>query len=308
MLVYVLRKPDYCTAIISVHQSTYTILEEKYLITAAELKAKLSTDKITLIDTRDESVYGTGHIPGAVNIHRIFTYLATEKNGGLALLAKTFIEEFSAAGISENDSIVIYEDTLSNGFGQSGRGYFLLKYLGHKQVLVLDGGFAAWERAGFGSTAEVPVRERRTYHASIDESIVATKEQILNSLHDKNIILLDCRDKDEWIGESSSPYGKDFSPRKGRIPGAVWMEWYQLFDRTSGIPFFKTDEQILELCSTVDITKDSDVIIYCFKGSRASTALIAFKKAGIRKVRNYFASWYEWADDPSLPVDSGLLE
>lgn len=268
----------------------------------------MRSETVTLIDTRDEAVYAQGHIPGAINIHHIFTYLATDKNGGLEMLAQTFIAEFSGAGIRETDHIVMYEDTLSNGFGQSGRGYFILKYLGHKNVQVLDGGFAAWERAGYRASVEVPVREKTQYRATIDSSIVVTKEEILASLSDDKVVLLDCRDKDEWIGESSSPYGKDFSPRKGRIPGAVWLEWYELFDRTSGIPFFKSDSEILDLCSTVGITKESDVIIYCFKGSRASTTLIAFQKAGIKKVRNYFASWNEWAADNSLPIDCGLLE
>lgn len=282
-------------------------LELNYLITAHELKKAISTEELTIIDTREASAYAKAHIPGAINIHSIFTYLATERNGGLNKLAETFINEFSAAGISANDSVVIYEDTLSNGFGQSGRGYFLLKYLGHNKVLVLDGGFAAWEAAGLESTTIVPVKPKTIYHATIDNSIVASKKEILAALEDKEIVLLDCRDRDEWIGESSSPYGKDFSPRKGRIPGAVWMEWYELFDRSTGIPFFKTDEQILALCNSVGITKESNVIIYCFKGSRASTALIAFNKAGIKKVRNYFASWNEWAEDPSLPIDSGII-
>ena len=282
-------------------------MKNKFLITAPELKALIIAENPVIIDTREGAVYGKGHIPGAVNIHHIFTYLATDKNGGLQKLAETFIEDFSDAGISETDSVVIYEDTLSNGFGQSGRGYFLLKYLGHRDVLVLDGGFAAWEREGFEISTTVTVKPETTYHATIDNSIIATREQILASLDDENIVLLDCRDRDEWIGESSSPYGKDFSPRKGRIPGAVWMEWYELFDRTSGIPLFKTDEQALELCKSVGITKESDVIIYCFKGSRASTTLIAFKKAGITKVRNYFASWNEWAEDPSLPIDAGVI-
>ncbi|MGU2420798.1 hypothetical protein [Burkholderia cenocepacia] len=63
-----------------------------------------------------------------------------------------------------------------------------------------------------------------------ESELLVTTEQMLAALADPTIKLLDNRDKDEWLGESSSPYGKDFAPRKGRIPGSVWLEWYELMD------------------------------------------------------------------------------
>ena len=78
---------------------------------------------------------------------------------------------------------------------------------------------------------------------------------MLAALGKPSIALLDVRDVDEWIGESSSPYGKDFCPRKGRIPGAVWLEWYRMMKPTAEGPRFKSSEEILAECATVGIRR-----------------------------------------------------
>ena len=114
------------------------------------------------------------------------------------------------------------------------------------------------------------------------------------------------RDVDEWIGDSSSPYGKDFCPRKGRIPGAVWLEWYRMMKPTAEGPRFKSKDEILAECATVGITQNTPVYLYCFKGARASNTFLALKNAGVKDVRMYFGSWNEWSRDPSLPIEEGL--
>jgi thiosulfate/3-mercaptopyruvate sulfurtransferase len=129
---------------------------------------------------------------------------------------------------------------------------------------------------------------------------------MLKGLTDPNIVKLDVRDVDEWIGTSSSPYGVDFCPRKGRIPGARWLEWYRMMKPGPNGPVFKSKEEILAECQTVGITPDTPVILYCFKGARTSNAFVALKEAGIKDVRNYFGSWNEWSRDDSLPIEEGF--
>src|ERR1700740_2962999 len=94
-----------------------------------------------------------------------------------------------------------------------------------------------------------------------------------------SIAKLDVRDVDEWIADSSSPYGKDFCPRKGRIPGAVWIEWYRMMKPTPAGPMVKSPTEILPECATVGITPEAPVVLYCFKGARASNPLVALKEA-----------------------------
>jgi thiosulfate/3-mercaptopyruvate sulfurtransferase len=86
------------------------------------------------------------------------------------------------------------------------------------------------------------------------------------AVKDPRIVKLDVRDVDEWIAESSSPYGKDFCPRKGRIPGAVWIEWYRMMKPTPSGPMFMSGMEILAECATVGIRPETPVIVYCFKG------------------------------------------
>ena len=103
--------------------------------------------------------YAAGHMPGAVNIHDIFTYLATSTPEGVAAMRNKFAEIFGAAGLSGEETAVVYEQSMNTGFGQSCRGYVLLRYLGYPKVKILHGGYAAWSAAGLPTTTEVPTPE-----------------------------------------------------------------------------------------------------------------------------------------------------
>lgn len=280
-------------------------MEVKPLIAPQELATLLAQEPIVVIDTRDAQEYAVSHIPNAVNIREIFTYLATSTPEGLTSLQSQFAELLGAAGISGMERIVIYEDAMNKGYGQSCRGYFLLTYLGCSQVSVLHGGYQAWVAAGLPTTAQVPTPEKKTFAAKLDPSIMVTTEEMLQGLDRPSIVKLDVRDEDEWLGLSSSPYGVDFCPRKGRIPGAVWIEWYQMMVPDSEVPMFRAVEEIQSICQKVGITPETTVYVYCFKGSRAANTLIALKEAGIKDVRNYFSSWNEWSRNPDLPIETG---
>ncbi|WP_238122080.1 MULTISPECIES: sulfurtransferase [unclassified Xanthobacter] len=276
------------------------------LITPSELSSLILAEPTVVIDTRDPASYATGHIPGAVNLNEIFTYLATSTPEGYAELRQKFAEAFGKAGLSGKETAVIYEQSMNSGFGQSCRGYFLLTFLGYPKIKVLHGGFAAWADAGLPVTTDVPAPAPATF--PMDEAagaLIIDAAAMLDAVSDPAISKLDVRDVDEWIGESSSPYGKDFCPRKGRIPGAVWIEWYRMMKPTAEGPRFKSAPEILAECATVGITPDTPVYLYCFKGARASNTFLALKEAGVKDVKMYFGSWNEWSRDPALPIEEG---
>jgi thiosulfate/3-mercaptopyruvate sulfurtransferase len=282
-------------------------MSDKVLVSPSELSAMLESEKIVLIDTRDPATYAAGHLPGAVNIHEIFTYLAMSTPEGLAALNDKFASAFGAAGLSGAETAVIYEQSMNTGFGQSCRGYVLLRYLGYPKVKILHGGYVAWTAAGLPTTTEVPVPAPVTF--AIDPAAAAIfvdLAEMKQVVDDAAITKLDVRDVDEWIGESSSPYGKDYCPRKGRIPGAVWIEWYRMMKPTPAGPMLKSPDEILAECATVGIGPATPVVLYCFKGARASNTLVALNEAGVKDVRMYFGSWNEWSRDPSLPIEEGL--
>ena len=279
----------------------------KVLISPTELSDLIKAEPVVLIDTREPAIYAEAHIPGAVDLREVFTYLASSTPEGMAALRDTFAEAFGRAGLSGAETAVIYEQSMSAGFGQSCRGYVLLRYLGYPKIRVLHGGYAAWVAAGLPSTTEVSTPTAKRFPINKEGvGILVDLETMKAAVKDPHIIKLDVRDVDEWIGESSSPYGKDFSPRKGRIPGAVWIEWYRMMKPTPTGPMFKSTEEILAECQTVGITSQTPVIIYCFKGARASNTFVALEEAGIKNVGIYFGSWNEWSRDPTLPIEEGL--
>ena len=135
----------------------------KTLLNPIELSNLIEKTPVVIIDTRDPDSYAAGHIPGAVNVRDIFTYLATTDTEGLDALEDKFAELFGAAGISGVETVVLYEDSMNTGFGQSCRGYFLLKSLGYDKAAVLHGGLVAWEAEGLPVTTEEPTPTTATF-------------------------------------------------------------------------------------------------------------------------------------------------
>ncbi|MGF2034196.1 MAG: sulfurtransferase [Nostoc sp. CmiVER01] len=284
-------------------------MNTKLLISPQELTSLLAknSSQTVIIDTRSKEDYFISHIPQSINIRDFFTYLLDNSSPtGLKELQEYFAETMSRVGISGTEHLIVYEDALNKGYGQSCRAAFLLKYLGCDQVSILHGGYRAWLQAELPITDEVPKHESSIFRLHPNADIIVTTTEMLQAIANPAIIKLDVRDSSEWLGLSSSPYNPDFCPRKGRIPNAVWLEWHRLMNSELEIPTFRSPEEIREICQSIGITSESIVYIYCFKGSRAANTLIALEEAGI-SAKNYFGSWNEWSRDFSLPIDSKVI-
>jgi thiosulfate/3-mercaptopyruvate sulfurtransferase len=260
------------------------------------------------IDARSKEAYLNGHVENAVNIHEFFTYLAESSEEGLNKLVNTFKGLLEQKGVTGEEDIVFYEDNLGSLKGVSCRGYYLLKLFGYsdKKVHILEDGFDSWKKTypKLVQVGEEIVTKKGTFNPKLHEDMHARYTDLKKILDEKkNTVLLDVRDIEEWTGISSSPYGPDFTPRKGRIVGAKHILWtdFMTEDKTQ----FKSDEDIEALCKKVGISnKNDDIIVYCFKGCRSSNSLVALKKAGYKNVKNYLGSWNEWSRNMDLPIDS----
>ncbi len=276
------------------------------LISATELDTLMQREPVVLIDTRDADTYAAGHIAGAVNVREVFTFLATSTVEGLHELKSTFAAHLGAAGLSGAETAVFYEDALNSGYGQSCRGYYLLTWLGYPKIKVLNGGYSAWKASGLPTSTEAATPTAAQFPTDLAMAdVMLTKEHMLAALG-TDTVLLDVRDIDEWIGDSSSPYGKDCAPRKGRIPGAKWLEWYRFMKPSSSGPMIKSPDEVKAEAATAGIATSDTIYLYCFKGARASNTFLALKQAGFKDVRMYFGSWNEWSRDAALPIESGL--
>nr|WP_298798681.1 sulfurtransferase [uncultured Acetobacter sp.] len=276
------------------------------LFSPKQVQELISTGDVVFIDVRDRKDFDAGHLPGAVNMPDIFTYLAETTDEGLKTLQEKFTDLLSNYGLDGKKTALIYEDALHTRYGGSCRGYWILRYLGYPTVGILDGGLMAWKQAGGAITTETTTPVRTPCPVSIHPDLMATYKDVLDALTDPDIKLLDNRDAVEWLAESSSPYGVDFAPRKGRIPGAVWIEWYDFMEVSEGQASFRSKQDILDLAASRGLKPEDDIIIYCFKGARAANTYVALSEAGFKNLRIYMGSWNEWSRNSDLPIESGI--
>jgi thiosulfate/3-mercaptopyruvate sulfurtransferase len=289
--------------------------KSKPLITTTELAEMMETEKVVLIDVRDAEEYEEEHIPGAVNIPDVFYYLVDTSPEGMEDFRNHFAKLFGEAGLTGEETAVIYE----GGFSlKSPRGYVILEYLGYPKMAVLSNGMKGWKKeAGYPVDNEVPdpAGSADTFPLDPNPDVFVSKDEMLATLDDPDIVRLDVRDEEEWYGESSSPYGVDFVPRKGRIPNATWLDWNMLLtmgEETKGTfnvmedkGEFKELEEVEKSLAEHGVTKDKEIILYCFKGARTSSTYLAMQMLGYENVRTYIGSWNEWAQDDSLPIEDG---
>lgn len=282
-------------------------ISESRLLSPKEAQHLQASSGALIVDVRDAEDYAASHVSGAVNIPQIFYHLSTTTEEELEASRALFEDLFSAVGLTSETLVILYEDGLASRFGGSFRGWWWLSFFGHENAAVVDGGFSSWQEAGL-PVDDLPVaRERSDFKVAVNRSILALKEDVIAAIDDEDVTLLDNRDAVEWYCEGSSPYDTpeaDFSPRRGRIPGATWVEWTELM--TDGeSPTFRSPGEIREIMNGVGLGPEDDIIIYCFKGSRASNTFAALRSAGFTKLRNYLGSWYEWSEIESLPIEVG---
>lgn len=274
----------------------------KILYSNAEVQDLIARDAVVLIDIRDREQYLSGHLPGAVNIPEFFYYLAETTDAGLAALHRTFEDLLSCSGVDPDKPAIVYEYALETWCGASCRGYWLLDYLGHPRAGVLEKGMVSWLMEGRPVEAGAVTREPTVFQVRPRSVVVVTRDEMLRVLHDASVTLIDNRHEGEWLGQLASPYEPDFELPKGRIPGSIWIEWYNFLKQSLEYSTFKSPEEIRDLCAAHGLTPDSDIILYCFKGARSANSCVALRLAGFKKVRIYLGSWNEWSRDPSLPV------
>ena len=217
---------------------------------------------------------------------------------------------FSRAGINGRETVIFCEDNLSTRYGGSCRGYFQLSLFGHPSVGILDGGLDRWRADRLPLTTHVSFTAASSFDLPLKLDELATIDDVLYAIEDPRVKLLDDRDRSEWCGLSSAPeaeYGSDFSPRKGRIPGACWIEWRRFMCNVNGISHFKSTDEIRALCAQAGLYPEDPIIVYCFKGARSSNTFVALKNAGFQRVQNYLGSWNEWSRNPEVPVMSNVL-
>lgn len=276
------------------------------LISTAALALHLDDPAFAVVDCRaklDDLEWGArehaaAHIPGAVYAD-LTRDLSGPKNGtngrhpmpDAAALAQTF----SRLGIAGGVQVVAYDQ--ENGMFAS-RLWWLLRWLGHDAVAVLDGGFKKWQAEGRPTESGEARRDPRTFTGSPRAGMAVDVLDVASRLGAGGPRLVDARAPERYRGDSE-PIDKV----GGHIPGAK-NHFYQW--NLDGQGLFRTPEELrAKIRASVGDVPADQIVCYCGSGVTACHNLLAFEHAGLAGAKLYAGSWSEWSSDPKRPVEKG---
>jgi len=270
------------------------------LVDAGWLRAHLADPMVRLIEVDvDTTAYQEGHIPGAVG----FNWQKDLQDQVIrAPLRKVQLEALlSRTGVSNDTTIVFYGDH-NNWF--AAWAFWILKYYGHRDVRLLNGGRKKWLADKREITTQVPTYSPTSYAAQAPRnSIRAFRDQVLLSLGCRDGALVDVRSPGEFSGKLLAPanWQQEGAQRGGHIPGAINIPWAMAVRRDGT---FKSAEELRALYAGHGITPDKEVIAYCRIGERSSyTWFVLHSLLGYTHVRHYDGSWAEWGSLIGAPIE-----
>lgn len=273
------------------------------LVSVQQLSASLQAPDLLLVDTRfklEDPDYGRAaheqaHIPGAVYLdldQDLSSPTVPGETGRHPLPDPALLEaRLREIGLRRHDLVVVYDD--GPGFFAA-RLWWLLHWLGHPRVAVLDGGFAAWQKAGLAVTAEQHVRPwPGDFIASPDDAMVISAEQILQ--HYAELQLLDARAAERFRGEI-----EPIDPVAGHIPGALCLP---CAGNIAPDGLWRDGASLRQRFPALGDGQRR--VTYCGSGVTACHNILAAAVAGLPWPTLYAGSWSEWIVDPSRPIATG---
>jgi thiosulfate/3-mercaptopyruvate sulfurtransferase len=269
------------------------------LIEAGELAGSTDHLSLRMIDMRTSLLdYLKGHLPNAVYLS--FEVLLVPKSGIPAQAPdRIYIEKVLGEylSVSNDMGVALYSEKSNPNATYLA---WTLDYLGHKRVVLLNGGWEKWLSEKLPTTQEYPVLAPKKFFGKALRETVAEKKWIRDRLNNRGVVIIDARSPRQYSGEE----GEEI--RRGHIPGAKNVFWETTLEGEEARGWRKK-EDLEKLFAESGVTKDKEVVVYCRTGREASHVFFTLKHVlGFPRVRLYRGAWVEWSGDKTLPVKTGL--
>jgi thiosulfate/3-mercaptopyruvate sulfurtransferase len=261
-----------------------------------------SGPKVRLIEVDvDTTAYDGGHIKGAIGLN---WKTDLQQHPVRDLISKGQLEVlFSRLGIAKDHTVVAYGDN-NNWF--AAWAFWLLRYYGHPDVRLMNGGRAKWVAEGRELVTDAPSHPPTTYAAATpDQGVRALRDLVMDATKRRDIQLVDVRSPKEYSGELLAPENlpQEGAQRGGHIPRAQNIPWGQAVKEDGT---FKSADELRDLYGSKGVAPERETIAYCRIGERSShTWFVLTYLLGYPKVRNYDGSWTEWGSLIGVPIEKG---
>lgn len=267
------------------------------IISVSQLKDLLNKPYTVVLDCRfsladttlGERQYQEGHIPGAYYFH-LDRDLSGAKgpHGGRHPLPdpEALTQKLRQAGVNDKTPVVIYDDSR---FGFAARAWWLLRYLGHEECYILDGGFKAWCAAGMTVDRRIPAEKSGRFTPQVNSDWLLSCDDIRAALDSGAYTLVDSREAKRYQGLE-----EPIDPIAGHIPGALNFPWQEV---TNDRGYLKSHSNHSERWLSV---KDQPLAVYCGSGVTACVNLLSLYIAGI-PAKLYAGSWSDWCSYEDTP-------
>ena len=275
----------------------------KTIISADNLMKNINNKEFIIFDCRcdiSDSSYGVnayneGHIENSIFVD-VDHDLASEKtaNSGRHPLPdpQLLSEKLSQWGMTNNKQAIVYDDA---GGAFASRMWWILKWLGHTNVAVLDGALGAWMSNGGKLSTKPTIFERHVFNPSIKNDMHVSIKDVEEAQYKMSKLILDARSKERYLGIKD-----EVDPIAGHIPGAISHPLGKNLDKNG---HFRSPEELrLNFNKLIGDTASSDIISMCGSGITACHNILALEISGINGVPLYVGSWSEWITDKSRPI------
>lgn len=256
------------------------------LVDAAWLAGHRNDADLLIVALMPEQDFEAAHIPASFQIDWPALEVVDTSDAGIAAWETTIRERIGDLHIVPESRVVVYD----NGTLFAARLWWVLRYLGHENVRVLDGGLPAWRAAG-GNTDTGPVvmtlEKRPPYAGTARPDILAQHDEVMAGIGDPEVAFVDARAADEYA--------------KGHIPGAVNVNYPR--NATEQEPkVWKPAADLRAMYAAAGVTPEMTVIPYCSSGVRSAVTAFTLWLIGYSRVALYTGSWNEWSQLPDAPI------